>query len=265
MNRLKAYFLYARIDIKSQLKYPLDFFIEQAIWLIYTIIPFVTINILFNKVHTLGIWSVYHVGILYSLIGMSYDLSRLFGRSYDDFHKLTMQGGLDVLLIRPISLNIQLLGSKIFLRRIAGLMQYILVLTVSVHHLEAVRSSLSFFVVYFIALAGTCFVFFGLLLLNSALCIFTIRKNLFSELFIDTTASIGYYPLGFINKYVKYFFMSFIPIGFTAYYPMQSFFSYESNIAIFNASIASLLIGAVFLVGAKKIFAYSLRFYKSYT
>ena len=45
-EQLKLYLLFIRYDIKSQIRYPLDFIIQIIVWLIYGLMPFIGIYII---------------------------------------------------------------------------------------------------------------------------------------------------------------------------------------------------------------------------
>ena len=260
---IRTYLFFAKLDVQSQLKYPLDFFVQQLIWLVYTIIPYLGLRILFENISTLGEWTVYHVGILYGVIGLAYDLSRMLGRSLDDFHKLILRGELDLFLLRPVSLPLQLFGSNVFLRRLAGIVQYLAVLLYSIH--KGMAPSAALFAGILISTLGTFLVFLGLLFCNATLCLFTVRKSLFSELVVDTTATLGYYPLKFIQKAVRALFFTVIPVGVTAYLPISRLLFSRHALATAASLFGSVAGGALFFLLTLKLFTYSLRYYKSCT
>lgn len=263
MSSLYIYLLYIKNDIKSQLAYKLDFWTQQIIWLFYTFLPFIGIIILFQRFQLVDSWSVYHIGVLYGIVGLAYDFSRMIGRAFDDFHNLLLSGELDILLLRPHSLVLQLFGYKFFLRRIAGIAQYILVLVISIITIKPLFITL-FLLFVLASFVGTLFLFLGLLLIYASTCFLTIRKNVFSDVFIDSTAKVGFYPTEYLTTIMKVLFFYFIPIGLTAFIPMKHilFLSKDSEPCYFLL-LLPIFIGVLFFYAAKKIFSSQLGSYSS--
>ena len=254
MNNLKIYYRYIINDIKSQLSYPKDFIIQLIVWLFYSVLPFIALSILFSKFKTLGPWNLYSMGIFYSIVGFSYDLSRMVGRSFDNFHQLLKTGNFDMLVIRPCSLIIQILGDGFFLRRIAGLIQYSFVFAYSYINLTPTNPFIAIQSLF--SVAGTFLIFLGLLIIYAGICFKTIDKNLFSDLIIDTSAYIGYYPLDVIIKPLKIIFSAFIPIGLTVYLPLKPLLL-DQSASITNSVIGLILpivIGTIFFLASKTFF-----------
>lgn len=266
MNKtISTYWLYVKQDIKSQLKYPLDFSIQLIIWTIYTIIPYLGLNILFYRFGQIGEWSLYHVGILYSIIGLSYDFSRMIGRAYDDFHKLMRRGDLDIFLSRPQSLTIQIMGSQFFLRRLAGIINYIVIFYISLRRIDFIniQNPMILICCYIVIILATIFIFLGLLIIYAATCIFTIKKNSFSDIFIDTIAQISYLPNEYMNSVMKYLLLSIVPLSITTYYPVKSLF-FGTNISqVYLQVFFALIVGIIFFLLSQIIFRFALRYYKS--
>jgi ABC-2 type transport system permease protein len=265
-NEFFVYKIYVKNDIKSQITYSLDFWIQMIVWFVYTMIPFMGLKIIFSKFENVGIWNVYSVGILYSIVGLAYDTSRMIGRAFDDFHKLLITGDLDVFYIRPYSIIVQLFGSKFFIRRIAGLIQYFIVLIYSLINMKDIIfiSLKNLFLVLIVSYFSTLLIFISLLLIYSSICFITIQRNLFSDIVIDSTAEIGYYPLDYSFGFIKFIFFTIIPIGLTTYLPIKYIILAENfNGYKYIYLFISAIVGLVMLLVSKFIFTFSLRFYNS--
>ncbi|WP_408631038.1 ABC-2 family transporter protein [Lutispora thermophila] len=82
---------------------------------VYTLIPFVGISVLFKRFNSIDNWNIYHLGVLYGIVGLAYNSSRMIGRAFDNFQKLILTGDLDVFYIRPHSIILQIFGSQFYL------------------------------------------------------------------------------------------------------------------------------------------------------
>lgn len=265
MKIFRIYFLLIKYDIKSQLKYPLDFLIQIVVWGIYTFVPFFAILILFEQFGQIGIWTKFHIGILYAILGLSYDISRMIGRGLDNFHKLTIKGDLDKFYIRPHGLKVQILGNNFFLRRLAGIMNYLIILVYSVKNLkDFITFSTYFFIgVLLLVIISTICLFLSLLFIYASTCIFTIHRNIFSDLIIDNLAKIAYLPYDYINKILKFVFKYILPVYFLDYLPIKYLLFDSSKLSVLLATGSGIIIAVFLLFISLKIFNFSLRFYQS--
>jgi ABC-2 type transport system permease protein len=233
-------------------------------WLIFTILPFFGLVIIFEKFKSIGSWNLWQVGVLYSILGLAYDTARMIGREFDAFHRLVKSGDLDLFFIRPIPIFLQVLGSNLFLRRIAGIIQYITIYIICLANLEPEILSVSLIITSLSAYLGAFFVFLGLLMIYASTCIFTIERNSFVDFIVDLSLKIGYLPLDVLNIVLKSFFLWVIPLGIIVYTPIKSAMTMPNNTLknIFHSCVA-LAIGTAFIIICYIIFNTSLKKYKS--
>lgn len=264
-EKFKLYLSLIKYNIKSQMRYPLDFIIQLLIWVIYAFIPFIGIYILFERFGNIGNWGIYHIGYSYAVIGLGYDLARMIGRGLDNFHKYTVNGSLDVFFIRPVSLKLQVLGNNFFLRRISGLVNYIVILTISILKLkDSISFNIYILVTMTIIIIISVFILFlSLLFIYASVCIFTIQKNIISDLLIDNVARISYLPLDNMNNILRILFIYILPIGIVSYLPIKYILFGSNLISLITSIFFSLLISNIFLIMGNIFFNFSLSFYKS--
>lgn len=247
-------------DIKSQLSYRWDFVAQIIIWSLYTFLPFVAMNILFLGVDSIGEWDIYSVAIMYGIVGIGYDGARMLGRGFDSFEKLLDKGELDIFFIRPLSIGFQVYSSKFFVRRIAGIVQYIVVMVYGLWNVSA-DNTLVVVLVCICCIVNIFFLFLGLLVLYSSICFVTIKKNFFSEVVIDNVASIAYYPIEYLNKPMQLIFMYVIPITVCVYLPMKNVL-FLHNVAWLQM-VTGLVVSVVFFLVCNVVFNKSVRKYRS--
>lgn len=265
MKIFEIYKTLIKNDIKSQISYPLDFMLQIFVWIFFTATPFLGISLLFQKFTFMGQWTLWHIGMMYSIVGLSYDISRMFGRSLDSFHHYVKSGELDSLLLRPIPIAIQLLCEQLFLRRIAGIFQYLIVYTISLYHLSVSFNPIALITTSLCSIISCTLIFFALLFLYSVTCFFTIEKNSVSDYLIDGTSRVVFYPFHLMNTFMKISFFICIPFYLTLYKPFYSLF-FNKNITlltIFGNNLFSLMAGSIFFIISLFIFNKSLSLYQS--
>lgn len=261
----KRYILLIKNDIKAQLRYPLDFTMQIFIWFIYSFIPIMGLYILFERFGSIGEWGMYHIGYSYGVISFGYDLARMLGRGFDNFHKYTIDGSLDTLLIRPLSLKLQIMGNNFFLRRISGLINYTLILIISIFKLKpSIYFDLPIIMLMTVVLIISVSIFFmGLLLVYASSCIFTVHRNIISDLLVDNLVKVSYLPLNYINKILRFVLLYVIPIGIISYYPIKNILFGNSYSKLALSIFLSLSISNICIFITSKVFDFSLGSYKS--
>lgn len=247
-------------DVKSQLSYKGDFVAQMIIWGLYTFLPFVAMNILFLGVGSIGEWDIYSVAIMYGIVGIGYDCARMLGRGFDSFEKFLNNGELDVFFIRPLPISFQVYSSKFFVRRVAGIIQYIAIMVYGLWNVP-VDNIVDVVVVCCCCIVNIFLLFLGLLILYSSICFVTIKKNFFSEVVIDNIASIAYYPVEYLNKPIQLIFMYIVPITVCVYLPMKNVLFGGGGIGL-RLGIG-LVVSSVFFLVCNVVFNKSVRLYRS--
>lgn len=260
----KIYILLISISIKSQLKYKLDFIIQLIVWMIYSFIPIISIDILIMKFGNLGNWDSSLLFISYSIIMFSYDFSRMVGRGFDNFHNYVENGKLDIILVRPWGISLQILGNDFFLRRLSGILTYLILLIISISKLNIEFNKFYIFVCIMFLSLSTIFIFFSLLYISSIFTIIFRKRNFISSIIFDKAAFVTYLPLNLLNKVLKYFFTFIVPMYYCYFVPLDNIFNYNNSQIIFFSIFKSLIFSTNYLFISKIMFIKILRkFYTS--
>ncbi len=262
----KVFLLIMKASIKAQLKNKKDFIFQMMIWFVFTFTPYIGLRILFQRFSLIeGDWSVWQISIIYAVLGISYDSARMFGRSLDSFHRYVKNGRFDALIIRPIPVFTQLLSQDFFIRRVAGIFQYVSVFVVSIMKLKETINVCVLITLSFISSLACFFIFLGLLTIYASLCFLTKDRNLFTDMIVDTTASIGYLPINLLFKPIGAILTWFIPLYFVLYRQFDLFFHYNNykQLLLYVSGLISIVISAVYFLLSMVLFSFFQRFYKS--
>ena len=104
---------YLSLHLKISLEYKSSFILTVISQGLTVLVELFTVMTLFNKFKILEIYDTYELLLGFSTIWLGYSLVEMFGRGFDHFNKLITNGNFDILLIRPRSLFIQIIGSDI--------------------------------------------------------------------------------------------------------------------------------------------------------
>lgn len=257
-NILSIYITCIKNDICSQVSYLKDFIVQLIVWSIYSILPFFSIILLVQNFGKVGDFGTMQIAILYGVIHVSYDIARMFARGFDNFPQLLHSGDLDIFFIRPLPIVFQIFSSSVFIRRLAGIIQglFIILWGCSSYHYQ-----LSLLIVIMYSIFLTCILYVSLLIIYSSICFITIKDNLFANLIIDSSVSVGYYPIEYIKKPVRTVFTYIVPIAVCVYYPLKPILLNEG--LDFTILCIAGFVTLLCMIFSIMIFQYCKRFYKS--
>lgn len=261
---MMLYLLLVKNALIRQLKYKADFIIQMIVWILYTFIPFIGISLLLERFGHVFEWDRYKIALCYALVGFSYDAARMVGRGFDNFHQYIYTGNLDNYLIRPESLILQIMGNDFFLRRLAGISTYIIIFSIANSHIAVHLSLILLIFSYVIIIISTSMLFFALLMLYAVTTIFSKKRNIFSDIAIDTTVRIAYLPLDCLNKYILFFFTVPIPLYYVFYVPIKLTLFNSNTTSLYFALLRAFCLSGILLILLKNIFPTLIRkFYTS--
>ncbi|MCH4887251.1 hypothetical protein EZV73_06695 [Acidaminobacter sp. JC074] len=255
---MKLLFKYIKIHFMSQLEYKTSFILLTLGQFFVPFLIFVSMILLFNRFENLQGWTLYEVALIYSIIHMSFSISELIARGFDMFRHMVREGTFDRVLIRPRSTIIQVIGSKIEFTRVGRLIQSIIVMTLSIVHLDMTWSVEKIGLLILMVISGI-FVFSGIFILGATLCFWTIEGLEVVNLFADGGKEMAQYPLGIYQKWIKNFFTFVIPFGVINYYPMLYLF--EKTDQVFYA--ITPVFGILFIIPCVLIWNFGVGHYKS--
>ena len=119
MNTLRLYGRSMAILIKSQLQYPLSFFLQTVAQLIMEGGEMLAVILLMDRFDHLNQWTPGNLYFFFGLMSVTFYITECFGRGITgNFPSMVRSGQLDTLLIRPRGILTQVLCSAVDPRRI---------------------------------------------------------------------------------------------------------------------------------------------------
>ncbi|HEY3281473.1 MAG TPA: ABC-2 family transporter protein [Armatimonadota bacterium] len=219
--------LYRRLlsaQIRGQLQYPVSFALDVISVLANTVLWFFTLALLLQRFRNVAGWSLGEIAFLYSLIEVSFGLSDMIFSGFDPdvFGEQVRRGTLDQLLLRPVRITLQVLGSRFLLKRLGRVAQGVAVFALALHlahphwtiaktlYLPVVLSSL------------VCF-FGGLYLVGSTITFWTVQSVEAVNIFTYGGSELMSYPMPIYQDWMRRTFTYLIPAAFLSYYPTLYF------------------------------------------
>lgn len=250
-------FNYLSMHLKTQMQYKSSFiltFIAQSLS-IFT--EFFVLYSLFEKFSLLEQYNSYQLLLIFGIVWFGMSFSEAFCRGFDHFSRLIKNGNLDLLLIRPRSLGIQIIGSEIAYEKIARVLTSIGMIIFSIIKLN---NEMNFINIIVIIICCTCsfILFFSIFIIGAAFCFITVEGLEIINIFTDGTRQLGQYPMKIYNKIIFLLFTFLIPLTPINYYPIE--FIFNGGPWYYALMPFSVII---FLIIAISIFKLGLYHYKS--
>ncbi|HPE52477.1 MAG TPA: ABC-2 family transporter protein, partial [Methanothrix soehngenii] len=138
MRSIKLLFHLIRLQIRSQLQYPVSFILEVISGVIIMGFYFVAFALTFTRFDNIGGWSLGEVAFVWGLAEFSFGtMDMIFsGFDYDAFGPMIRKGQFDQLLLRPVNITLQIFGSRFVLRRLGKMIEGLIIFIYSLTLLQ---------------------------------------------------------------------------------------------------------------------------------
>ena len=247
MRRLRYYIRlwngYQRISLLMVTQYPADTVIWILSMLLMEASAFLGVVTIANVAGGFGRWNLYELCLLFSMCAIIEAIGQSFFDNIWGINYHVKDGLLDVYMIRPASVFIQLLGERFHYQAIISMTAYIGLMIYSMVHLGiGLGIGTLFFLLEFL-ICGTA-VNSGIYLIFNSLNFWLIQGNDLPVL-VQTCREFAKYPLSVFPSMIGCFFTFIIPFGFVGYYPAAYLTGKSGNWVLFAMPVCALTIGLI--------------------
>jgi len=210
--------------MRAQLEYRVSFVMNQIATSLATAGGFVTIALILQRFEGIGGWSMGEIAFLYGMMDAAFGTAELLfaGFDPDSFAKMVQRGQLDQLLLRPVHVTLQILGSGFVLRRLGRIAQGIAILGISLS-LTSLRWTVAK-IIYLPIVFGSIVLFFGALyVIGSTSTFWTVQRVEIINIFTYGGSEMMSYPMHIYSQWMRRFFTYILPAIFVNYYPALFF------------------------------------------
>ncbi len=108
------------VQLRSQLQYPAAFVFDVTATALITMLEFGSVVLVVWRFDSIGGWSIHEVAVLYGVVELSFGLMDILFSGFDPqtFGQNVRRGAFDQVLLRPVNITFQVLGSRFVLRRL---------------------------------------------------------------------------------------------------------------------------------------------------
>lgn len=267
-NVLNGLDLYRRLvgaQIRSQMQYRLSFAFDLVSTGLITIVEFAAIAIVFQRFESLGGWSLGEVALLYGMVTVAFKSMDMLFAGFDpgDFGESVRIGGFDRLMLLPVGLTMQVLGSRFALHRIGAISQGIVILAIAVRLVDIDWSPAK--VAYMLVVIVSQILFFGaLFIVGSTITFWTINSIEAINIFTYGGQEMMSFPMHIYHPLMRRFFTYIVPGVFLNYAPAVYLLGRDDLIGLGPfAPFLAPFISVVALTGALAFWRFGVRHYQS--
>lgn len=208
------------VSIRSQLEYRISFLFDLLSVTIGTFAAFGSLAMILQRFEHIAGWTLWEIAFLYGTAETSFGIMDMVFGGFDpgNFGQQVRRGLLDQLLLRPMSVTWQVLGSEFTLRRLARITQGGAVLAMSLLW-AGVRWTLLKAIFLPVILIGLICFFAGLFIIGSTTTFWTVESVEAVNIFTYGGVELMSYPMSIYHRWIRRFFTYIIPSIFLNYYP----------------------------------------------
>jgi ABC-2 type transport system permease protein len=246
---------YLSLHLKTSLEYRSSFIMTIISQSIAMLVELFTVITLFKKFRLLDEYNTYELLLGFSVLWLGFSLAEMFGRGYDNFSKIIVNGNFDILLVRPRSIYIQIFGSDLCYEKIGRVITTLCILIYSAIKITVGFDILKLLLLIFMVL-GSTIVALSVFIIGASFTFITIQGLEVINIFTNGTRQLGQYPMGIYKKWIRIFFSIVIPITLVNYYPLEYLAGRTTNVMYVFMPLYSIVILIIsimiFNLGMKK-------------
>jgi len=252
-------------QIRSQLQYRVSFTLDLLATVLITLTEFGALALVLGRFETLGGWTLGEVAFLYGLVELSFSVMDALFAGFDPprFGGEVRLGGFDRLLLRPVNLTVQVLGSDVTLRRLGrfalGVGIFALALNLTDIHWTALK------LLYLPVVVLSMVLFFGgLFIIGATITFWTVESVEAMNILTYGGSYLIAHPMHIYGDWLRRLFTYLVPAIFLNYAPALYFLDKPDPLGLpmFTSFLAPVAGGLVFLA-ALAFWGYGVRHYQS--
>ena len=251
-HNLSLYLRLISVQIRSQLQYPTAFWLDVIGTGVSLAAFFVSLALILQRFGDLGGWRIGEIAFLFGLLEASFGVMDMVFAGFDpaNFGRRVRRGTFDQLLLRPISITVQVLGDDFILRRLGRIVQGAVIFAIALNTVD-IHWTLGKLVYLPFVVLGIVSFFGGLFIIGSTITFWTVDSIEVMNIFTYGSSELISYPMHIYPDWMRSFFTYVLPAALLNYYPALYFLDKADPLGMpifmrFLSPLAGLL---VLLVG----------------
>jgi len=212
------------IRIRSQMQYRVSFLFDVFTTAVVSGVSFMTIALVLQRFDGIGGWSLSQVAFLFGMVEAAFGVMDLLFTGFDPpyFGNRVRLGSFDQMLLRPVNITLQVLGSEIQMRRVGRIFQGALIFGLAVYLLDIDWTAAKLIYLPLVFFSQVAF-FGGLFIIGSTITFWTVESIEVVNIFTYGGAEMMSYPMHIYPNWMIRFFTFVLPAIFLNFYPALYF------------------------------------------
>jgi ABC-2 type transport system permease protein len=261
---IRLYFRLVSIQIRSQMQYRFSFWMDVFSTALLSGSYFVALVLVMQQFKTIAGWSLGEIAFLAGLAELSFaTMDMVFGGfDPDAFSPLVWKGSFDLLLLRPVPITLQVLGSRFVLRRMGRIFEGAVIFTVALV-LSDIHWTAAKLLYLPVLMISQVLCFGALFMMGSTLTFWTVKPLEAVNIVTYGGTELITYPMSIYPVWLRRFFTFGLPFIFLNYYPALFFLDKPDPLGfpVFAPFLAPVVTG-ILLYLAYQFWLFGLRHYQ---
>ena len=239
------------VQLRSQLHYRWQFTVDSLTTFIVTALEFSALALVFQKFSSIEGWSLAEVAFLYGMVEMAFGIMDMTFSGFDPpyFGRFIRKGSFDQMMLRPVNLTTQVLGSDFGLKRIGKIMVGASIFSFAILNTD-ITWSIDKLLYLPIVLLSLVMFFGALFIIGATITFWTVNSIEVLNIFTYGGTYMMSYPMHIYQNNLRRFFTYVMPAIFLNYYPALYFLNKDDPFGFpsFAPFIAPFVALGVFLL-----------------
>jgi ABC-2 type transport system permease protein len=254
------------IHIRAQMQYRMSFLADILITAILNGVFFLSLALVIQRFAGIGGWNLWEIAFLYGMVEFAFGWMDMVFSGFDPQHfgqAYVRTGAFDQMLLRPVSILVQVFGSEFILRRIGRILQAAIILGLALANLSIPWDVGR--VLYMPVILLSLFSFFGgLFIIGATITFWTVESIEAINILTYGGTEMMSYPMNIYPDWLRRFFTFIIPAIFLLYYPALYILDKPDPLGYpAFAPFLAPLVGFGMLAAGLAFWRYGLRHYQS--
>lgn len=253
------------LSVRSQMQYRAGFFFDLIGTGLSTGTVFLSLALILQRFQHIAGWTLWEIALLYGTVETAFGIMDMIFGGFDPsfFGQQVRRGTFDRILLRPVGVTWQVLGSEFTLRRLARIFQGALVLVLALIY-AGVHWTLLKAILLPVMLISLVSFFGALFMIGATITFWTVQSIEVVNIFTYGGVEMMSYPMSIYNQWLRRFFTYVIPGIFMNYYPVLYLLDKPDPLG-FPAWTPLLcpLVGAGMMMAALAFWRFGIRHYTS--
>ncbi|HEY7984231.1 MAG TPA: ABC-2 family transporter protein [Ktedonobacterales bacterium] len=220
LNDLHLYRRLIAMQVRAQAQYRASLALDIATYFGVTALEFSVVLIVFGRFPTLLGWRLGEVALLYAFLSLTFGTGELVGAGIDNFAETIRRGEFDRVLLRPVGVLTQVVGSDFRLRRLGRLTQGAIAFALALRWLPDLRWTPAKLALLPLGIASGAAVFLAILLLGATLCFWTVETTELTNVLYYGGREMMSWPMSIYAPSLQRIFLFVVPVAFGTYVPV---------------------------------------------